>query len=321
MKVIAIEEHYVNPIVQETLNKLGFDIPAENPALAKKLNDLGTGRLAEMDAAGIDIQVLSISRTENINKLLPIEGTALVRECNDMLADVVSKKPDRFAAFALLAMQDPESAAAELERCVTDLGFKGVMINGTINGQFLDNPKFYPVLAEAEKHKVPIYLHPAPPPPNIYDTYFSGLPENVGSRLATAGWGWHVENGLHSLRLITAGVFDRFPDLQIIIGHMGENIPFSFARADDILTKVSTHLERRVGEYFLSNFHITTSGYFTYPPLLCTLMVFGADRILFAVDYPFSSITAGNAFLTGAPLNPTDLEKIAHGNAERLLRL
>ncbi len=286
----------------------------------KKLLDLGEGRLADMDAAGIDMQVLSLSAS-GLDKLDQTTRTSLVRECNDALAEAVSAHPDRFAGFAHLALQEPDGAAAELERCVTRLGFKGVMVSGTTDGRFLDDPRFYPVLAEAERLDVPIYLHPAPPPPDVFKAYFSGLPDGVGTALSMAGWGWHAENGLHSLRLVVAGVFDRFPKLQLIIGHMGENIPFSLARADERLSPAAPYLQRRVADYFHTNFHITTSGYFALQPLLCALTVFGADRIIFAVDYPYSPNTDGRNLLNAAPLCPEDLEKIAHKNAERLLGL
>jgi predicted TIM-barrel fold metal-dependent hydrolase len=286
----------------------------------EKLRDVGAGRLADMDAAGIDLQVLSATGV-GLDKLDRETGTALARENNDALAEIVRARPDRFAAFALLAMQDPEAAAAELERCTLKLGFKGALISGTINERFLDDPTFEPVLAQAEKLDVPLYLHPAPPPAAVYQAYFSGLPAEIAGSLATSAWGWHVETGLHSLRLVVAGVFDRFPKLQVIIGHMGENLPFSLARADARLAPFTTHLQRPVRDYFLANFHITTSAYFTLPPLLCALMVFGVDRILFSVDYPFSPNAPGRTLLETAPLSPADLEKIAHLNAEKLLKL
>jgi predicted TIM-barrel fold metal-dependent hydrolase len=321
MRTIAIEEHIGTPKIEAAAKATGKILSRKTPAgLTEKLSDVGAGRLADMDASGIDMQVLSATGT-GLDKLDRVTGTALARESNDMLAEVVRARPDRFAAFALLAMQDPERAAAELERCVTKLGFKGAIINGMIDGRFLDDPSFRPVLAQAEKLDVPIYLHPAPPPAAVYEAYFSGLPEDIAGSLATSAWGWHVETGLHSLRLVAAGVFDRFPKLQVIIGHMGENLPFSLARADSRLTPFVPHLQRRVKDYFLTNFHITTSAYFTLPPLLCALMVFGADRILFAVDYPFSPNAPGRTLLNTAPLSPADLEKIAHGNAERLLKL
>jgi predicted TIM-barrel fold metal-dependent hydrolase len=243
------------------------------------------------------------------------------RSSNDKLADAVHRHPRRYAGFAALALEDPEGAAGELERCVTKLGLVGAMIDGTIDGQFLDNERFEPLLAAAEGLDVPLYLHPAPPPRPVYEAYYSGLPEAVAHSLSISGWGWHAESGLHSLRLVVAGVFDRFPKLQIIIGHMGEFIPYCLARSDLILSRAATHLQRRVSDYFRANFHITTSGYFTVPPLLCALMVFGVESILFAVDYPYSPNASGRTLLNSAPVSPGDLEKIAHGNAERLLKL
>jgi hypothetical protein len=323
MRTIAIEEHCSTPQYQDAIKKAtgqSMSVPPHMAEVFKKLLDLGEGRLADMDASGIDMQVLSLPAT-GLDKLDQTTRNSLVRECNDALAEAVGAHPDRFAGFALLALQEPESAAAELERCVTQLGFKGAMVSGTIGGRFLDDPRFYPFLAEAERLDVPIYLHPAPPPPDVFKAYFSGLPEGVGVALSMAGWGWHAENGLHSLRLVVSGVFDRFPKLQLIIGHMGENIPFSLARADERLSPATTHLQRRVADYFHTNFHITTSGYFALQPLLCALTVFGADRIIFAVDYPYSPNTDGRNLLNTAPLSPEDIEKIAHKNAERLLRL
>ena len=172
--------------------------------------------------------------------------------------------------------------------------------------KFLDDPRFEPLLAEAERLDVPLYLHPAPPPRQVYDTYYAGLPEAVAYSLSISGWGWHAEMGLHSLRLVVAGVFDRFPKLQIIIGHMGEFIPYCLARSDMQLSRAAPHLRHRVADYFRSNFHITTSGYFTLPPLLCALMVFGAPSILFAVDYPYSPNTAGRALLDTVPIGKTN---------------
>ncbi len=324
MRTIAIEEHFSTVQYQEAMKKVSGQFMSAPPphmeAVFQKLLDLGDGRLADMDAAGIDMQVLSLTGI-GLDKLDPATGSALARDCNDVLAEAVRAHPDRFAGFADLALQDPEHAAAELDRCVNRLGFKGAMVSGTINGRFLDDPGFHSVLSVAEKLGVPIYLHPGPPPPDVLRAYFSGLPDGVGDALSTAGWGWHAELGLHSLRLAASGVFDLFPKLQFIIGHMGENIPFSLARAEERLSPVTTHLQRPVSDYFHANFHITSSGYFALQPLLCALLVFGADRIIFAVDYPYSPNTAGRNFLDTAPLSPGDLAKIAYENAERLLQL
>jgi predicted TIM-barrel fold metal-dependent hydrolase len=324
MRTIAIEEHFSPAALQRAVP----DLPEWDPtaryrtAASEKLADIGAGRLEDMDAAGIDVQVISATISgARIETLDAVSGVAVARECNDELAEAVRAHPDRFAGFALLPLQNPDAAAVELERCVTKLGMKGALINGTINRLFLDHPGFRPVLARADELGVPIYLHPAPPSPDVYAAYFGGLPAGVGDRLATAAWGWHAEIGLHSLRLIASGVFDRFPGLQFIIGHMGENLPFFLARADRMLASYVPHLQRRVADYFHANFYIIPSGYFTVPPLLCALEVVGADRIIFAVDYPFSSLTEGRAFLDSAPISAADREKIAHGNAERLLRI
>jgi len=323
MRTIAIEEHFSTPSSHAGMT----GAPAAGAAgqymaeVSRKLFDLAEGRLADMDAAGIDMQVLSLSAVGEGAGSDSAAANERARSSNDLLAEAVRHHPRRYAGFASLALDDPDGAAAELERCVTKLGLVGAMIDGTIDGQFLDNPRFEPLLAAAEKLDVPLYLHPAPPPRPVYEAYYSGLPEAVAHSLSIAGWGWHAEEGLHSLRLVVSGVFDRFPKLQIIIGHMGEFIPYCLARSDLLLTRAAPHLRRRVRDYFRTNFHITTSGYFTVPPLLCALMVFGAESILFAVDYPYSPNASGRRLLDSAPVSPGDLEKIAHANAERLLKL
>jgi predicted TIM-barrel fold metal-dependent hydrolase len=323
MRTIAIEEHFSSPEGAAGMARapVGGTTGMFLAEMGKKLRDLGQGRLADMDAAGIDMQVLSLTAMEGAEPPDPATLGERVRGANDLLAETVRGNPGRYAGFAALSPADPDKAAAELQRCVTKLGMVGGMIDGTIEGQFLDNPRFEPILAAAESLGVPLYLHPAPPPRRVFDAYFSGLPEAVAHSLSISGWGWHAETGLHSLRLVVAGVFDRFPKLQIIIGHMGELIPYCLGRSDPMLSRMAPHLQRTVGDYFRTNFHITTSGYFTLPPLLCALMVLGVDHIMFAVDYPYSPNAAGRALLNSAPLSPDDLEKIAHGNAERLLKL
>jgi predicted TIM-barrel fold metal-dependent hydrolase len=204
---------------------------------------------------------------------------------------------------------------------VRSLGFKGAMINGTTNGRFLDDPSFLPILERAVVLDVPIYVHPEVPPAAVREAYYSGFDPAVNFSLSTAGWGWHSEVGIHALRLILAGVFDRFPSLQIIIGHMGEMIPFMLARINNVLTPVAKHLQHAVPDYFLQNFYITTSGFFTDPPLLLALQTMGADRIIFSVDYPYSANEQGRVFLDSASISPADKEKISHLNAERLLKL
>ncbi len=325
MRTIAIEEHFLARGVSEVMRRdASSQAVGANPALVAerqaKLADLGSLRLKDMDAFGIDLQVISHTVTGTLS-LPGREAVRLARQANDQLAAAVVAHPTRFAGFGILPMTDPEAAADELERAVRSLGFKGAMINGTANGRFLDDPSFLPILERAVALSVPIYIHPGVPPAAVREAYYSGFDPAVNTSLATAGWGWHSEAGIHALRLILAGVFDRLPGLQIIIGHMGEMIPFMLARINNVLTPVAGHLQRTVPEYFLQNFSITTSGFFSDPPLLLALQVMGADRILFSVDYPYSTNEQGRAFLDSTSISPADKEKISHLNAERLLKL
>lgn len=323
MRTIAVEEHFSTEHYQQTLARAtggGSSLPPHMAEILKRQLDVGEGRLAGMDEAGIDMQVLSLSAL-GLDDLDRETAMPLARDCNDVLAETIATHPTRFSGLAHLALHEPEGAAEELERCVGKLGLKGAMVSGTSGGRFLDDAGFEPLLAVAERLSVPIYLHPAPPPRPVYDAYFGGLPEGVGNMLSMAGWGWHAEAGLHSLRMVVAGVFDRHPDLQIIIGHMGEGLPLFLARADEKLGPVTRALRRRVSDYFHTNFYLTTSGYFTVQPLISTAMIMGTDRLLFAVDYPYSPNSAGRGLLEMAPLAPPDLEKITHKNAERLLGL
>jgi uncharacterized protein len=220
-------------------------------------------------------------------------------------------------------LHDPEKAAQELDRCITRLGFLGALLDGTTGGLFLDDPRFLPVWEAAAALRVPVYLHPAPPPEKVREAYYSGLPGELGMLLSIAGWGWHAETGLHSLRLIVSGLFDRLPDLQVIIGHMGEGLPYALARSSAVLSRAAPHLRQPVAEYFRSNIRVTTSGYFTQPPLRCALEVIGIDRLTFSVDYPFSPNTNGRAFLDSLAgiLSPEDHAKLSRRNAEKLLKL
>jgi predicted TIM-barrel fold metal-dependent hydrolase len=280
-------------------------------------DEIGPVRLAEMDAAGIKIQVLSQTASARLDPNREIESAV---KANDELAEAISAHPDRFAGFAVLPLADPDASAEELDRTVRVLGFKGALINGMQKGLFLDDPRYWPVFAAAERLSVPIYLHPAEPPASVRNVYYAGLEPSIAQALATSAWGWHVETGLHALRLIVSGIFDRFPTLQLIIGHMGEAIPFMLARTARNMAGAAK-LERPLADYFLENFYITTSGMFAVQPLLCLLLVVGADRVIFSVDYPYSSSQEAQEFIESAPISSTDREKIAHLNAERLLGL
>jgi uncharacterized protein len=324
MRIITVEEHFLADGYRETIKRKapkqgGGALDAVLAAQQEKLVDLGPLRLKDMDANGIDLQV--ISHTALDVSFPASEDVRLAREANDQLAAAVAAHPQRFAGFAALPMTEPEAAVAELERSVRSLGFKGAMINGTTNGRFLDDPAFLPILEQAVALNVPIYIHPAPPPAAVREAYYSGFDPAVNNVLATGGWGWHNETGIHALRLILAGVFDRLPTLQIIIGHMGEMLPFMLARMDKRLTPVAKNLQRSISEYFQQNFYITISGFFSDPLLLLALQTIGSDRIIFSVDYPYSSNEQGRAFLDNVSISQADKEKISHLNAERLLKL
>jgi uncharacterized protein len=323
MKIIALEEHFQTAAINQALEKM---MPHSGGALGKfnastpQLEDLGDDRLQQMDAMGIDVQVLSYS-TPGVQTLPASEAVPLARDANDQLAASVKAHPDRFAGFATLPTPDPEAAAVELTRAVQTLGFKGAMINGRTGERFLDDPSFRPILEAAVALDVPIYLHPTVPSKAVQDAYYAGLEPALSAVFATAGWGWHLETGIHALRMILAGVFDRYPSLQLILGHWGEMIPFYLARADAMMSPVATHLQRPVADYFLNQTYATPSGMFTLPPFLLTLQIMGADRIMYSVDYPYVAGDQARPFLENAPISPADKEKIAHGNAEKLLKL
>jgi predicted TIM-barrel fold metal-dependent hydrolase len=320
MKTIALEEHFVTAAFLKATGAGSPSAPPHVLQLRSKLLDLGAGRLAAMDEAAIDLQVLSLAAL-GMDKLSPADAAAVLHDSNDELAAAVRAHPTRFAGFAALDLNHPGAAAQELDRCVTKLGFKGALLNGTINGKFLDQSEFLPVFEAAAALDVPLYLHPAPPPKAVAEVYFTGLPGETGHLLSIAGWGWHAETGLHTLRLVVAGVFDRFPALQLVIGHMGEGIPYALARSSKVLGSAPGALQRSVADYFSTNIHITTSGYFTLPPFQCALDVAGIDRLMFSVDYPFSPNTIGRDFLDALPIGPDDMAKLTHANAEAFFKL
>ncbi|GCE08849.1 amidohydrolase family protein [Dictyobacter aurantiacus] len=322
MRTIAIEEHFLSTGFKAVLHagQSNSPTPTMLSRIQEKLSDLGDARLRDMDANGINLQVISHTAM-GVLSVPQEQEIELVREANNQLAAAIATHPERFAGFATLPMSSPAAAADELARALRLPGFKAAMINGTTQGRFLDNPHFLPILEQATALQVPIYIHPGEPPTVVRDAYYGGFDPAVSFSLATAGWGWHSEVGIHALRLILAGVFDRFPDLQIIIGHMGEMLPFMLDRISNTLAPLVKNLKRPLPEYFLNNFTITTSGFFSDPPLLLALQTVGADRIIFSVDYPYSGNEQGRAFLDHAAISPADKEKISHLNAERVLKL
>jgi predicted TIM-barrel fold metal-dependent hydrolase len=318
MRTIALEEHFWTA---ELASAPGSGpLATWGPQLDDQLRDLGGLRLADMDANGIDLQV--ISHVAPAAQGLPgTEALARARKANDLLAAAVAAHPGRFAGFATLPTADPHAAAAELDRAIVELGFVGALVNSTLgsNNAFLDDVRFEPLLDRFERLDAPLYLHPAPPSAALRDALYAGLPPAVAGRLATGAWGWHAEAGLHVLRMIATGVFDRHPGLRLIIGHCGEMIPFMLDRIDAML-RVDT-MALTPSEYFARNVWVTTSGLFSIPPVMCAVQVLGVDRVLFSVDYPFGSNAAGRALLDMLPLSAADLAKIAGGNAARVLNL
>jgi predicted TIM-barrel fold metal-dependent hydrolase len=314
MRTITLEEHFATP---DFLRVTGA--PA-TPSTAK-LQNLGERRIADMDAAGIDVQILSLT-APGVEQLDATEAVKLAHDSNDILADAVQRHPTRFAGFAALPTMSPETAAEELDRTVRKLGFKGACINGHTRGRYLDDKFFWPILERAETLQVPLYLHPTPPPRPVIEAYYTGnFSAQVTNVLSTAGWGWHIETATHTLRLILSGAFDRYPRLQLIIGHLGEALPFMLPRIDDKLTMAVTKLRRPIGAYLRENVYYTISGFNFTPPFVDLFSEVGADRIIFSADYPYGSMSEARQFLEQLPVSPADKERIAHGNAELLLRL
>jgi uncharacterized protein len=328
MRTVALEEHFSVPSIASRIDKSvlarrGYrprTLPKDAPNPLELLPEIGPKRLKSMDDAGISVQVLSNSGPGP--DLVPGQaGVDMARETNDFLAKAIASRPDRFAGFAALPLQSPDAAAVEFTRTVKELGFVGAMVHGTTEGRFLDHSSFEPVLAAAEQLDVPIYIHPHIPPEPVRQAYFSDLPPGPGRVLETAGWGWHSETAVHVLRMVVAGTLDRHPRLKLIIGHMGEMLPMMMARADKVFALDSDHLKRPISRTILDQVWITTSGIFDEPPFLAALLTFGIDRIMFSVDYPYAPDAMGRKFLERIALAPADMAKLAHGNADALLKL
>jgi predicted TIM-barrel fold metal-dependent hydrolase len=321
MRIVALEEHFIMPREQQNLppgahrgndreKLLGFDVVAA-------LLDLGDARIAAMDAAGIDMQVLSHNQP-GCQALAAAAAIAAASEVNDLLFEAVKAHPRRFAGLAALPTADPSAAVNELDRAVTRLGFRGAMINGATRGSFLDDKKFWCIFECAQALDVPIYLHPSAPQRAVREAYFAGYDE-----LALAAWGFGIETGAHFLRLVFAGVLDAFPKLTFILGHLGEGLPFMLHRIDDQtrLAAARRSLKKTPAQYLTENLVVTCSGNFSTPAFLCTVMALGVDNVLFSVDWPYESNVAAVEFLKRQPLAAQDIEKVAHLNAERVLRL
>ena len=321
MRIIAVEEHFVtSAFVSGPGKALTEQFRALRPGVVEKLSDVGDARIAEMDAAGIDVQVLSLN-SPGVEQMEPDGAVSCARDANDFLADAIKRHPERLAGFASLPIQAPDQAAAELERCVRRLGFKGANINGHTRGRYLDNAMFEPILACAETLNVPVYLHPTIPPKPVVDALYGGFSPAVSSVFAAGGWGWHIETAVHVLRMILGGVFDRHPKLQVATGHMGEALPFMLPRANKNLSQSLTKLQKPVADYLRQNLHYTFGGFNFAPTFLNLLLEVGVERIMFSVDYPYVGMQDACSFLQHLPVSDADRERIAHGNAEALLKM
>ena len=324
MRTITLEEHFASPEFFDGparfLKDRAEQVGGRYANLMGRLCDVGAKRLAEMDAAGIDMQVLSLT-APGVEQMETADAIVMARDTNDYLADAVRKHPTRFAGLAAVPTGAPDKAAEELERRVRGDGFKGAVINGHNRGRYLDDQFYWPILERAAALNIPIYLHPTPPPQAVIDVSYGGFAPMVTDMLAGGAWGWHIETAVHVIRLIVGGVFDRFPKLQFVIGHMGEGLPFMFQRFDIIPMEV-TKLKRPILAYLKENIHYTFSG-FNFPPAFLDLLLElgGVDRIMFSADHPYQSMPQARAFLEQIPVSAADKERIAHGNAERLFRL
>lgn len=315
-KKIALEEAFTIEALRGDEDAM---LAAVNPSWGTYVNnrifDFTGVRLEEMDAQGVDMQVLSLT-SPGIQALTDAdEAIATARQANDIVAEVVRSHPTRFAAFAALPCQDPDAAVAELERAVRDLGLCGALVNGHTHGTYLDDPRHLGLWELAESLDVPIYIHPNDAPEPV--AACAGYP------MDRATWGWGFETGSHALRVIMGGIFDRFPNATVMLGHMGELLPFNLTRLDDRYDfyVADPPLAHRPSHYVRHNLLVTTSGVNDAAALACTLQVLGAERILFAVDYPYQRNDEAVAFIDSVPMRDSDRELICHGNAERVLRL
>ncbi len=317
---IALEEHFLDPGQNPYFRMLGPDDYFGSPAMKAvmtQLTDVDTARLADMDALGIKVAILSYYNGSS-PQLDPdsVRAGMMARRINDFLADRISAHPGRFMGWAALPMQDVPESIAELRRCMTIPGFAGALINGQTQGQYLDLPKYLPFWEAVADLNVPIYLHPGILSADTAKAY-EGHPG-----LAGPGWGWSADTGLHALRLIFSGLFDRFPNLTLILGHMGELIPFYLDRVDQMWTALHMQTPKKpISHYVAQNLMVTTSGNVSAASLIGTTLAIGADRILFATDYPVATAAKFTASVENSPLSEADKQKIFYGNARKLFRL
>ena len=291
--------------------------------LFTRIQDIGERRLRDMDESGIDKQILALT-APGVQVFDAATATSLARSFNDQLADAVGKYPDRFAGLAAIAPQDPRNAAKELERGVKSLGLKGAIVNAHTRGEYLDDPKFWEIFESAEALNVPIYLHPSTPPAAMIEPFM-----NRG--LAGAVYGFAVDTGLHMLRIIISGALDRFPGLRIVVGHLGEGLPYWLYRTDYMYRGMSSskrypeahvpRLQKKPSDYLRENFYVTTSGMAWEPAIMFAISVLGIDRVMYAMDYPYQYEPEEVKVTDSLPLSDPDKKKLYQGNAEKVFSL
>jgi len=316
---IALEEHFALP---GTIPDSYTSLPT--PESRRQIQDLGSGRIEEMDRGGVELCILSDSGPTNVQTTPKTsEAIARAQRSNDYLAKHIAKYPKRLKGFAAVPMQDPQAAAQELRRCVKELGFCGALVNGftQINeadsAVFYDLPQYRPFWATVQQLDVPFYLHPRFPLATRQQAY------EGHAWIAGSAWGFAVETSIHALRLMGSGLFDEYPKLKLILGHLGEGLPFGIWRVDHRILRTSVRPKAKlpIAHYLRENFYITTSGAFRTQALIDTIMEVGADRVLYSVDYPYEDMGEATEWFDNAPISEPDRLKIAHGNARQLFRL
>ena len=319
MKIIALEESFW----YEELATKGTDASAWQALKSgvgaewqRKLADFTEYRLPDMDRNGVDMQVLSLNSPGIQIQPDPDVAVADARIANDFLVDIIKQHPQRFAGLAAIPMQDPERAAAELRRAI-ELGLHGALVNDHTLGHYLDEPQYAPFWEALQDLDVPLYIHPNAVAPDNWKVV-QGYPA-----MDTAMWSWAPRTGGHAIRLILGGVFDRYPRARVILGHMGEFLPFQLTRLDSRfeVLKFPHPPEKLPSLYFGTNIAITTTGVYSHAVLIAAIQAVGIDNVMFSIDYPFESTEKAVQFIRTAPLAPADKERVAHLNAERILRL
>lgn len=294
---------------------------ARDTGVFDRMSDLGERRIADMDDSGIDKQIISLT-APGVQILERSAAVAMATLANDQLAEAIRRHPDRFAGLTAVAPQDPDAAAKEIERGATRLGLKGVIINSHTHDEYLDDRKFWPIFEAAEALNAPVYIHPTTPSRGL-------IKPLLESGLEGAIYGFAVETGMHVLRLIVNGVFDRFPKLTVVIGHLGEALPFWFSRIDfmhDRAARTGRYkfrpaLNKKPSEYFRDNIYITTSGMAWQPAILFCQQVVGIDRVLYAMDYPYQFVVDEVVATDNLPISLSDKKKLFQTNAERVFHL